>query len=91
MLKIIKTKSNLIPNLSKIKVIINNKFAVTISDSCKYSLNTIANTEESNFNSNIRTFKDYQEIKKEMGFTLLTEEDMKWIDENIYEDNNVPS
>jgi len=39
-----------------------------------------------------RIMENYKQIKKEMGFNfLLTEEDMKWIDENIREDINVPS
>jgi hypothetical protein len=38
-----------------------------------------------------RTMADYKKIKEEMGFKLLNEEDMKWIDENIHEDQPVPS
>ena len=91
MLKIIKTKSNLIPNLPKIKPLLTDKFVVTIPDSHKSSLNTVANTEESNRNTVISTYADYKKIKAEMGFKLLTEEDMKWIDENVFEDSGFPS
>lgn len=36
-----------------------------------------------------RSYEDYKRIKEEYGFTMLTEEDMKWIDENITEDKNI--
>lgn len=38
-----------------------------------------------------KTFEDYKKIKEEEGYKLLTEEDMKWIDENIHEDPMVPN
>lgn len=38
-----------------------------------------------------RSEKEYEEIKKELNLSLLTIEDIKWIDLNFYEDPNVPS
>ncbi len=38
-----------------------------------------------------RSEKEYEEIKKELNLSLLTTDDMKWIDLNVYEDPNVPS
>lgn len=39
----------------------------------------------------IRTDEEYQKILEEGGYTRLTVEDMKWIDENVKEDLRVPS
>lgn len=53
----------------------------TISDISSYKVDKVIT----------RSFEDYRRIKEEGGYTMLTEEDMKWIDENVTEDLSIPS
>lgn len=90
MLKIIKNKSGLVLNLSKLEKSILNWTVRKSILSPKYRFNTVSFKEKSGFNSvsNVpkRFFEDYRKIRMEMFLEYITEEDMKWIDENVYED-----
>lgn len=42
-------------------------------------------------NKFLRSDREYEEIKKELGLKVLTTDDMKWIDLNVKENPDVPS
>jgi len=95
MLKIIKNRPNLLPNLSKIENIFKLYRNNSNPDYSKYSFNLVSYKGEYSFNSKIsvskRTYEDYKKIREEGGYKLLTEDDMRWIDENVYEIDNFSS
>lgn len=55
------------------------------------SENSVYSLVSSKGSVSLRTDEEYQAIKEEMGYKELTVEDMKWIDQNVKENPNVPS
>jgi len=97
MLKIVKNYSNLIPNVSKIKEILEKEGIMPISTNSKFSNNTVSskvgniNQSKQIIRQKIRTNKEYQRMYEEEGKKGLCPEDMRLADEETYENPAVPS